>query len=182
MAIPTGDGPYGQGFTPAPGPELRTLLRQLSQDASQLAHDELTLAKIELRSVAETFTADLRDAGKTLVKDLAKVGIALSLAVLAALALTAGLILVIGDLLDAYWAGGLIVGAIYAIAAGVFGMSAAKDLQNSESIRLEATRRRAEQNRDVLGREARQTKEFAREEAADFKRHAAPGRGRTVRH
>lgn len=164
------------------GAQLRTLLRQLSQDTSQLAHDELTLAKMELRSVVDTFTADLRDAGRTLVKDLAKVGMALSLAVLAALALTAGLILAIGDLLDAYWAGGLIVGAIYGVAAAVFGMSAGKDLQNSESLRLEATRRQAEQNRDVLAHEVRETKEFAREQAADFKRHASPGRDGSVRH
>lgn len=160
------------------GPDLRTLLARLASDISQLAHDEMTLAKLELRSVADTFANDLREAGRTLVKDLAKVGVALTLAMLAALALTAGAILAIGALLDgAYWAGGLIVGAVLLIAAAVFGMSAARDLRDSGSLRLEATRRRAEQNRDVLAAEARQTKTFARQEAQDFKEHASSPAG-----
>ena len=196
MAIPETDGP-ARGFAPEPSArdtngstyrgghetDLRTLLSRLGQDVSQLAHDELTLAKLELRSVADTLSDDLRDASKTMVKDLAKVGIALSLAILAGLALTAGLIMAIGDLLDAYWAGGLIVGAIYLIAAGIFGASAAKDLKTSESMRLEPTRRRAKQNADVLAGEARETKRFAQEEKEDFKRHVkARQPDTTVRH
>ena len=191
----TYDRGLGDGIRPTPGlggpgtahgdggPELRTLLRNLSQDFSQLAHDELTLAKLELRSVADTLSSDLKEAGRTLVKDLAKVGIALTLGMLAALALTAGAIMAIGDLLDAYWAGGLIVGVVLLIAAAVFGMSAANDLRSSEALRLESTRRRAEQNKDVMASEARATKRFAREEGEDFKQHASPNRsGAGTRH
>ena len=175
--------PPGRGAGRDNGPDLRTLLSRLGQDVSQLAHDEMTLAKLELRSVADTLSGDLQNATKTMVKDLAKVGIALSLAVLAGLALTAGAIIGIGLLVGAYWAGGLIVGVLYLIAAAVFGMSAAKDLKTSDSLRLESTRRRVEQNADVMKREARETKEFVRDEAQDFKRHASPGKaGTTTRH
>lgn len=201
------DGPDGRGFGPEPstrdtydpgmeggirpeprfggtgtglgdhGPELKTLVRTLGEDLSQLAHDELTLAKLELRSLADTLSGELQNAGRTLVKDLAKVGVALTLGMLAALALTAGAIMAIGALLGgAYWAGGLIVGVVLLIAAAVFGMSAAKDLKTSESLRLESTKQRANQNKDVLAAEARATKRFAKEEGEDFKEHASPNR------
>ena len=69
---------------------LKTLLGRLNQDASQFVHDELDLAKLELREVAGALSSDVREAGQTLAKDLAKVGVALSLALMAGLALTAG--------------------------------------------------------------------------------------------
>lgn len=161
------------------GADLKALVSRLGQDVSQLAHDEMTLAKLELRSLADALSSDVQSAARTMVKDLAKVGVALSLAVLAGLALTAGAILGIGVLVGAYWAGGLIVGLLYLVAAVIFGMSAAKDLKESDSLRLEATRQRAEQNRDVLAREAEETGRFAREEAQEFKRNASPGGTRT---
>lgn len=185
-AEPGGDGHvYGQiprprtGVRREDGADLKVLVSRLGQDVSQLAHDEMTLAKLELRSLADALSSDVQSAARTMVKDLAKVGIALSLAVLAGLALTAGAILGIGALVGSYWAGGLIVGVLYLVAAAIFGMSAAKDLKESDSLRLEATRQRAEQNRDVLAREAEETGRFAREEAQEFKRHASPGGSRT---
>lgn len=187
---PVGDA----GERPAPTPRLRqddaargtrddgdlsSLIAQLGRDASQLAQDELTLAKMEIRDVAETFSADLEDAGRTVVKDLAKVGVALSLGTLAALALTTGAILAVGRLLGgAFWAGGLIVGLVLLIAAVVFGLSAARDLRDSDSLRMERTRRRLDRDSDVLKDEAEKTSNFVRDEARDFKRHAtseAPG-------
>lgn len=214
------DGPDGGGFAPRPsardpldarlehpgesaydapeplrpgggnGADLRTLISRLGHDVSQLAHDEMTLAKLELRSVADTFSGEVRDATQTMVKDLAKVGVALSLATLAGLALTAGAIMAIGALLGgAYWAGGLIVGAVLLIAAVAFGMSAAKDLQKSESLRLKGTKRRIEQNRDVLEKEADASKRFVKHESKEFKRHASSsgasrsgGRDHGIRH
>lgn len=160
--------PPGNGADRA---ELRTLLSDLSRDASQLAHDELTLAKMEIRDVAEAFSADLQGAGKTLVKDAAKVGVALSLASLAGLALTAGAILAIGQLLGgAFWAGGLIVGLVLALAAGGLAMSAAKDLQESDELRLEGGRRTLERDRAIMKEELQDTADFAKDEARDFKR------------
>lgn len=178
-------GPERQGHEPAGGAhdpagrrhgtDLKALLKRLNQDATQLAHDELELAKLELREVAEAFGDDVQNASRTLVKDIAKVGVALTLAMLAGLSLTAGAILVIGRLLgDAFWAGGLIVGVLLLAGAAVAGMSAARDLRESESLRLESGRRTFERNKAVLEDEVRETKEFAQEEATEFKRHATP--------
>lgn len=162
------------------GEDLKVLLGRLNRDATQLMHDEIELAKLELRDVAEAFSSDVQDAGKTLAKDFAKVGMALSLATLAGLALTAGAILAVGQLLGgAFWAGGLIVGAALLLAAGLLGWSAARDLGESESLRLEQGRRALSRDRAVLQDEARLTREFARDGAADFKREVSrdvPGR------
>jgi uncharacterized membrane protein YqjE len=158
------------------GVELRTLLGRLGQDASQLAHDELELVRIEARDIAEAFSNDVKEAGRTMVKDLAKVGVAVSLLFLAGLALTAGAILAIGQLLGAFWAGGLIVGALLLLVAGMFGASAARDLRDSSGLRLEHGRRALQRDREVLRDEARDTGEVAKEGARDFKRAATRGR------
>lgn len=148
---------------------LKTLLSRLNQDATQLVHDELDLAKLELRDVASALSTDVHDAATTLVKDLAKVGVALTLASLAGLTLTTAAILGLGELLDAYWAGALIVGLVLLVAAAVFGMSAGNDMKNSEALRLERTKRTFEHDRQVLKEEARDTKEFVQREAREFK-------------
>ena len=148
---------------------LKTLLGRLNQDATQLVHDELDLAKLELREVASTLSDEIHEATSNLVKDLAKLGIAMSLAILGGLALTAGAILAVGALLDAYWAGGLIVGIVLLIAAAVFGMSAAKDMKNNEAMRLERTRGAIQHDKRVLKEEARETTDFAKREAREFK-------------
>jgi hypothetical protein len=171
-------GPPRQEYRPngpSDGATLKTLFKRLNRDATQLAHDELELARLEIREVAEAFSSDLQAASRTLVQNVAKVGAALVLAALAGLALTAGAILGIGLLLGgAYWAGGLIVGALMLVAAAVFGMSAARDLKESPELRLEHGRRTLEENKAVLKEEVRETREFARDEAAAFKRHATP--------
>ena len=162
---------------------LKTLLSRLNHDASQLVHDELELAKLELREVASALSSDVRDAGQTLAKDLAKLGVALSLALMAGLALTAGAVIGIGELLgDEYWAGGLIVGVVLLIAAVMSAKSAATDAKESESLRLENTRRTIQRDKAVLAEEVRETKDFAREGVRDFKEHAAPGHDTTHRH
>jgi hypothetical protein len=156
------------------GAELRTLLSQLGRDASQLAHDEMTLARMELRSVSKALSEDVRDASRALVKDMAKVGIALTFAAMAGLALTAGLVIGVGMLVGAYWAGGLIVGAVLLAAALIFGLSAARDLRRSEALRLEQTREVASESADVITAEADATRRFARDEAREFKKRATP--------
>jgi hypothetical protein len=158
----------------ADGADLKELLSRLGQDASQLAHDEMTLARLELRSITTTLSDDLQKASRTLVKDMAKVGVALTLATLAGLALTAGAIIGVGVLVGAYWAGGLIVGGVLLLLAAVFGISAARDLQTSDALRLEDTRRSAERSKDVLAAEAEETKRFASEEASELKYRASP--------
>jgi len=151
---------------------LKVLLRRLSSDASQLAHDELELAKMELRDISDALRNDVREAGRTLAKDIAKVGVALTLASLGGLALTAGAILAIGDWLDSYWAGALIVGVVLLVAALIAGRSAATDARDSHALRLENTRRTLQEDRDLLRDEVQETKDFARREAQELKRHA----------
>jgi hypothetical protein len=168
------DPEWPRGTAPHDGADLRELLSRLAQDTSRLAHDELTLARLELRSIAEALSADVQKASRTLVKDMAKVGIALTLATLAGLALTAGAIIGVGILVGAYWAGGLIVGGVLLLLATVFGISAARDLQTSDALRLEKTRRTAERSKDVLTAEADETKRFASEEASELKYRASP--------
>lgn len=165
--LPDGNGAMRQDVG------LKTLLGRLNNDASQLVHDELELAKLELRDVANALSSDVREAGQTLVKDLAKVGIALSLALMAGLALTAGAVIGIGRLLGGeYWAGGFIAGIVLLIAAVMAFMSAANSTKGSDALRLENTRRTLKQDAQVLASEARETKEFVQEEAQAFKRHA----------
>ncbi|CAN5792818.1 hypothetical protein BH23GEM10_BH23GEM10_13680 [soil metagenome] len=148
---------------------LKTLLGRLNQDATQLIHDELDLARLELRHLAGTVSSEVHDATRTLVKDLMKVGIALTLASLAGLALTAGAIMAIGALLSAYWAGGLIVGIVLMIAAAVFGKSAASDMKESDALRLERTRDAIAHEKQVVSEQARETKQFVQREARGFK-------------
>lgn len=148
---------------------LKTLLGRLNQDATQLIHDELDLAKLELRHLAGTVSAEVHDATRTLVKDLMKVGIALTLAALGGLALTAGAIMAIGALLGAYWAGGLIVGIVLLIAAAVFGKSAASDMKESDALRLERTRGAIAHEKKVASEQVRETRQFVQREARDFK-------------
>jgi uncharacterized membrane protein YqjE len=99
---------------------LRVLFRQLAEDATTLMREEVRLAKLEIRQEARAISADL-----------VKVAVALGLALLGALALTAFLILVIGLLLDeAFWAGALIVGALFLLIGGVLARNAMKDLKH----------------------------------------------------
>jgi hypothetical protein len=79
------------------------LFRQLSDDTAALVGQEIALVK-----------AELRQTGTTLAHDAAKVGTALGLAFLGAIALTAFLVAGLGDVMDGkYWLSALIVGVIY---------------------------------------------------------------------
>lgn len=130
---------------------LGLLFRRLGDDATTLVREEVALARLEIRREARAITSDL-----------VQVGAALTVALLGALALTAFLILLLGDLLDSYWAGALIVGALFLIGGGLWARSAAKDL--SEHAHL------PEQTVDTLREDAR----WAKHEAREFKREVKP--------
>jgi hypothetical protein len=151
---------------------LRTLVSRLSSDATQFVHDELELGKLELRNVARTLSAELSEAGRTLVRDVAKLGASLVLGLLAGMTLTVGAVLGVGLLVGAYWASALIVGAVLAIAAAVLARSAASDMGDSDALRLENTRRAARHGTGVVADEGKRTKDFVSEEATEFKRRA----------
>jgi uncharacterized membrane protein YqjE len=88
-------------------PPLGELFRRLTADTGELVRQEVALAR-----------AEMRQAGETLARDGAKIGIALGLALTGVLALTAFLIVALGDLLGNYWLAALIVGVVL-LAVGV---------------------------------------------------------------
>jgi uncharacterized membrane protein YqjE len=148
---------------------LTTLLSRLNQDATSLIRDELELAKLEVRDVANAVASDVHDAKTTLVKDLTKVGVALAFALLAGMALTAAAIMGVGVLVGAYWAGALIVGVVLLVAAVIFGKSAGDDMKSSDALRFERTRSTLQHDKQVLKEEALETKDFVQREAREFK-------------
>lgn len=99
-------------------PSIGELLGQLSSDAARLVRQEVELAKTELR-----------ETGTALARDAAKLGIAAALALLGAVAATAFLIIVLGNLLDSYWVSALLVSLIFLGTAAVLGKKALDDIQ-----------------------------------------------------
>ena len=97
------------------------LFKQLTTDASLLVRQELGLAKAEVKESVNELKAMV-----------VKVAIAAALAIPGGIALTAFLVIALGDAINSYWASALIVGAVLCIAAvmiarqGVAGMGTAK--------------------------------------------------------
>lgn len=102
-------------------PPLGDLFRQLAQDSATLVRQEMALAKAELKS-------NVRSA----VRDAVMVGVGGILALLGALVLLAFLVVAVGDALDNYWLGALIVGAVFVIVGGLLAMSNLKKLKQEE--------------------------------------------------
>jgi uncharacterized membrane protein YqjE len=101
---------------PAPEPSLGELFKQLAQDSATLVKQEVSLAKAEMRE-------NLRSA----TKDAAMIAVGGGLLLVGLLVLTAFLVAAIGDLLDNYWLGALLVGLVF-VAVG--GLLAKKNLNN----------------------------------------------------
>lgn len=93
---------------PRPDPSLGELFKQLAQDSATLVKQEVALAKAEMRE-------NLRTAGK----DAAMIAVGGGLLLVGLLVLTAFLVAALGDLLDNYWLGALIVGLAYVVVGGV---------------------------------------------------------------
>jgi uncharacterized membrane protein YqjE len=109
----------GGHVAPAGGePSLGELLRRLTTDTGELVRQEVTLAKTELK-----------EAGATLARDGAKLGVAVGLALAGVLALTAFAILALGNLLDNHWLAALIVGLLFLAVGGVLAKSAVDDVK-----------------------------------------------------
>jgi len=100
-------------------PGLGDLFRQLAQDSATLVRQEMALAKAEM---AQNLKAAARDA--------TMVAIGGGVALLGGLVLILFLVLVIGDALNEYWAGALIVGLLFLIIGGVLAMGALKRLKH----------------------------------------------------
>ena len=77
------------------------LFKRMTSDASLLVRQELSLAKAEMKESV------------TRVQGMAiKLAIAAALAIPGAIALTAFLVIALGDVMNSYWASALIVGAV----------------------------------------------------------------------
>lgn len=127
-------------------------LRQLADDSLDLMRQELALAKLEMREMA-----------RDLASDGVRLAVALGIAGVGGLALTAFLILVIGNLLDgAFWAGALIVGAVFLLIGGILAYTAMRSLQK-RTYKPDETIETLKEDRDFAKRES---DEFRRDIAA----------------
>lgn len=130
------------------GAPLATLVRRLLDESRQLFRQEIGLAKLELKRTASS-----------IVRDTVAMGIGLGLIAIGALALTAFLVLVVGNILGgAYWAGALIVGGVCLLVGAIVAAAAAKALK------------RQEVKPDETIRTLKEDKQWAAGEARDFRR------------
>lgn len=145
LRVGRGNGRTGTAFT-AGEPSLGELFGQLSSDAQHLIRKEVELAK-----------AELREAGTTLAKDGAKIGVAVALALLGAFAATAFAIVALGDLLDNYWASALIVTVVLLGAAAFLARSAMNDIRQ-RGVKPTETLETLREDADWAKREVRSLK------------------------
>jgi uncharacterized membrane protein YqjE len=108
-------------------PALGDLIRQLAQDSATLVRQEVALAK-----------AEIRENVKTAGRNAAMVAVGGVLALLGVLVLVAFLVMLVGDALDEYWLGALIVGALFLIVGGILAKKALGNLKQ-ESLAPEQT-------------------------------------------
>ena len=102
-------------------PALGDLFRQLAQDSATLVRQEMTLAKAELKSNV-----------KSVARDAAMVAVGGILALVGAIVLIAFLVVAVGDALDNYWLGALIVGVLFLLVGGLLAMTSLKKLKAEE--------------------------------------------------
>ena len=132
---------------PRTEPSLGELFTRLTTDTGALVRQEVALARAEMRQV-----------GSTLARDGTRIGIALGLALAGALALTAFLVVALGDLLNNYWLGALIVGVVLLGIGGFLAKSAIEDVKRRGLV--------PEQTLDTLREDAA----WAKQEAGAVKR------------
>jgi hypothetical protein len=127
-------------------PQLRDLLRQLAAEGSALLRNEMALAKLEMREM-----------GRELAIDSAKVATALALALVGGLAVTTAAIIALGNLLGGMYAlSALIIGVVLLAAGAIFARSGIAGLKKPP--RPEQTVQTMKDNR-----------EWARDEVQHFK-------------
>jgi uncharacterized membrane protein YqjE len=136
----------GNGRGPAEEPQLGDLFRQLAQDSATLVRQEMALAK-----------AELRENVKSVARDTAKIAVGAVLAGVGALVLVAFLVIVLGDAVNNYWVGALIVGVLFVAIGGFLAMSAMKRLKH-ETITPEQTLQTLKEDKQWLQSEMKQVR------------------------
>jgi uncharacterized membrane protein YqjE len=102
-------------------PALGDLFRQLAQDSATLVRQEMNLAKAELKSNV-----------KSVARDAVMVAIGGILALVGVVVLIAFLVVAVGDALDNYWLGALVVGVLFLLVGGLLAMSSLNKLKHEE--------------------------------------------------
>lgn len=139
----------GPPVRPAPGagePPLGDLFRQLAQDSATLVREEVALAKVEMRQNL-----------KSAARDAAMVAVGGGIALVGALVLIAFLVMLVGDLLDEYWLGALIVGALFVIVGGIMAKKSLNQLQD-DTMAPEQTIQTLKEDKQWAQREIQQVK------------------------
>ncbi|MDQ3949797.1 MAG: YihY/virulence factor BrkB family protein, partial [Gemmatimonadota bacterium] len=144
------DGNGGAGRETGAQQSIGELFKRLSGDATHLIQQEVTLAKTELRQ-----------AGATLTRDAAKIGIAVGLALPGVFALTAFLVIGLGDLLNNYWVAALIVGVLFLAIGGFLVNRAVADIKR-RGLTPEATIETVREDAVWAKREMRELKQNVR--------------------
>ena len=143
--------PDGTGSPPAAPraggePSLGELFKELAQESSTLLKQEMALAKSEMRE-------NLRSA----VKDVAMMAAGGAVLMVGALVLIAFLVVLIGDLIDNYWLGALIIGLLFAIIGWVM-LSRGKSNLADGDLRPETTIRTLQEDKRWAQNEVQQVK------------------------
>jgi uncharacterized membrane protein YqjE len=112
-----------------------------------LIQQEVALAKIELR-----------EAGATLGRDAAKIGMAVGFALPGVFALTAFLVVGLGDLLDNYWLAALIVGVLFLAIGSFLARNAIADIKR-RGLTPKATVETVREDTEWAKREMRELKQ-----------------------
>ncbi len=129
------------------------LLKSLTSDTSDLLRNEVALAK-----------AEMREMGRGVAADAARMGVAAGMALVGALSLGAFLVIALGNLLGgAYWLSSLIVGVVFVGVGAVLGKGAA-DRMKDRGFKPERT---IETLRDDKRWASQQARELRRDLAAD---------------
>ncbi|MBC7791420.1 MAG: phage holin family protein [Anaerolineae bacterium] len=126
---------------------LGDLFKRLSVDAAELLRQEADLAKVEIR-----------ETGATLARDAAKLSVAFAMGLAGVLSFAAFLVVALGDLLDNYWLGALVVAVAFLGTSGVLLKSALNDIK-----------RRGLKPQETIGT-LREDVDWARSEVKELKR------------
>lgn len=146
-----GDGETQRTRTELEQASIPDLIRRVARDSAGLIREEINLARVELKETARGLT-----------RDGVKLGVGLGLAATGGLALTACLIIVLGNLFDgAYWASSLLVGAMFVLVGGILAARAIRSM------------RRQRLTPDETIQTLREDRDWAKGEARDFRRDVA---------
>lgn len=138
--------PHADGPRVEPEPPLSELFRQLAQDSATLIKQEMNLAR-----------AEMQESVRTITRGALMLAVGGGLLLVGLLALTAFLIVILGQAFDNYWLGALIVGLAYALIGGVLLMNGKNRLQETE-LKPEQTMRSLQEDKRWAQSEAQQVK------------------------